>query len=294
MSSTDSRVTDHRAPTSPPTRPTRRSESTRRHVVAALDRRADRAGADRRRARSGRQRRPVGRDSRARLARGRGRLGRARGPVRRVDPGRANRRGRRRATVGVRRCRRRPRSTTKSSTRRRARTQSRPAHASHHLPTPWPVGPFARARRSQRLAGATDRRRPGGSSSRVFLAGTLPVAVMVLVVLALAGAEAYAGFRSAGAHPATVLGIVAMLTLGVAVYNKGLARSARVTVLLVIFGFVWYLNAPSADRRARRAGRDDLRLRLDRRPRFLRAAARRRRAPSRTATDWLTSSARWC
>jgi phosphatidate cytidylyltransferase len=82
-----------------------------------------------------------------------------------------------------------------------------------------------------------------GVVSGVFLLGALPVAVMVLVVLALAGAEAYAGFRSAGAHPATVLGIVAILTLGVAVYNKGLTSVGAVSVLLVIFGFVWYLNA---------------------------------------------------
>ncbi len=82
--------------------------------------------------------------------------------------------------------------------------------------------------------------------SGVFLWGALPVAVMVLVVLALAGAEAYAGFRSAGAHPATVLGIVAILTLGVAVYNKGLTSVGAVSVLLVIFGFVWYLNAGRA------------------------------------------------
>ena len=82
--------------------------------------------------------------------------------------------------------------------------------------------------------------------SGVFLLGALPVAVMVLVVLALAGAEAYAGFRAAGAHPATVLGIVAILTLGVAVYNKGLTSVGAVSVLLIIFGFVWYLNAGRA------------------------------------------------
>ena len=79
--------------------------------------------------------------------------------------------------------------------------------------------------------------------SLVFKLGALPVAIMVLVVLGLAGAEAYAGFRSVGAHPATVLGIVAILTLGVAVYNKGLTSVGAVSVLLIIFGFVWYLNA---------------------------------------------------
>lgn len=77
----------------------------------------------------------------------------------------------------------------------------------------------------------------------VFLAGTLPVAVMVLLALGLAAAEAYAGFRIVGAHPATILGIVAVLTVGVAAYNKGTGAIGAVTVLLVIFGFIWYLNA---------------------------------------------------
>lgn len=43
-----------------------------------------------------------------------------------------------------------------------------------------------------------------------------------------------------------MLGIVAILTLGVAVYNKGLTSVGAVSVLLVIFGFVWYLNAGRA------------------------------------------------
>jgi phosphatidate cytidylyltransferase len=79
--------------------------------------------------------------------------------------------------------------------------------------------------------------------SVVFITGAKPVFVMVLVVLGLAGAEAFAGFRAAGAHPATVLGIVAILTLGVAVYNKGLGSVGAISVLLFIFGFIWYLNA---------------------------------------------------
>ncbi len=77
----------------------------------------------------------------------------------------------------------------------------------------------------------------------VFAAGTLPVAVMVLAVLGFAAGEAYAGFREVGAHPATILGIVAVLTLGVAVYNKGTGAIGAVSVLLLIFGFVWYLSA---------------------------------------------------
>jgi phosphatidate cytidylyltransferase len=79
--------------------------------------------------------------------------------------------------------------------------------------------------------------------SGIFLAGTLPVAIMLLVVLGLAAAEAYAAFRAVGAHPAAILGIVAVLTLGVAVYNKGQNAFGAITVLLLIFGFAWYLSA---------------------------------------------------
>ena len=79
----------------------------------------------------------------------------------------------------------------------------------------------------------------------VFFAGPLALSVLVLIALALAAAEAFAGFRSVGAHPATILGIAAVLTLGIAVYNKGLVVVGAVTVLLVIFGFVWYMFAPN-------------------------------------------------
>jgi phosphatidate cytidylyltransferase len=76
-----------------------------------------------------------------------------------------------------------------------------------------------------------------------FYAGPLPLTVLILGALAYASAEAFAGFRSVGAHPATILGIVAVVTLGIAVYNKGLIVVGAVTVLLVIFGFIWYMNA---------------------------------------------------
>ncbi|HEY1825374.1 MAG TPA: phosphatidate cytidylyltransferase [Acidimicrobiales bacterium] len=79
----------------------------------------------------------------------------------------------------------------------------------------------------------------------VFAIGPLALSVLVLIALALAAAEAFAGFRSVGAHPATILGIVAVLTLGIAVYNKGLVVVGAVSVLLVIFGFIWYMSAPT-------------------------------------------------
>jgi phosphatidate cytidylyltransferase len=76
-----------------------------------------------------------------------------------------------------------------------------------------------------------------------FFAGPLPLTVLILVALGFASAEAYAGFRQVGAHPATILGIVAVVTLGIAVYNKGLIVVGAVSVLLVVFGFIWYMSA---------------------------------------------------
>ncbi|MDE3064351.1 MAG: phosphatidate cytidylyltransferase [Acidobacteriota bacterium] len=125
-------------------------------------------------------------------------------------------------------------------------------------PRPAPVRP-ARTRRPpvNPLAGRAVRQRPSSSISlatltgvllalvviAAFIAGPVVVATLVLLVLGVAAAEAYAGFRGVGAHPATVLGIVAVLTLGVATYNKGVGSVGAVTALLVIFGFVWYLTA---------------------------------------------------
>ena len=77
----------------------------------------------------------------------------------------------------------------------------------------------------------------------VFYLGAIPVSVMVIATLTLAAGEAFAGFRAVGAHPATILGLVAIVTLGVAEYEKGLSAAGIVTALLVMFSFVWYLNA---------------------------------------------------
>lgn len=79
----------------------------------------------------------------------------------------------------------------------------------------------------------------------IFLAGPLPVVALVIAALLLAAAEAYAGFRAAGAHPATLLGLVAVLILAVAAYNKGPEAIGAVSVLLVVFGFIWYVSAPN-------------------------------------------------
>jgi phosphatidate cytidylyltransferase len=111
-----------------------------------------------------------------------------------------------------------------------------------------PANPLAgRAVRQSRAASVSQATTTGlllgGLVGGLFLAGPVPVALLVLCALGFAAAEGYAGFRRAGAHPATLLGLVAVLTLGVASYERGLAATGAVTVLLVVFGFLWYANA---------------------------------------------------
>jgi len=77
----------------------------------------------------------------------------------------------------------------------------------------------------------------------IFHFGAIPVAVLLTAALVMAAGEAFAGFRSVGAHPATILGLTAVVTLSVAVYEKGIGAVGVVTALLVMFSFVWYVAA---------------------------------------------------
>ena len=74
-----------------------------------------------------------------------------------------------------------------------------------------------------------------------FKLGRSPPWSSSTVVVTLAAAEAYAAFRQAGYHPATLLGLVATVSLMVATYNKGQAALPLVLVLLVAFTLLWYL-----------------------------------------------------
>ncbi len=78
-----------------------------------------------------------------------------------------------------------------------------------------------------------------------------PVAAMVLVtaVVVLAAAEAFAAFRRSQYHPATLLGLVAVLSLMFESYNKGVSALPLILVLLVAGCFVWFLAKvePAAD-----------------------------------------------
>jgi len=77
----------------------------------------------------------------------------------------------------------------------------------------------------------------------LFELGTWPVAILIMGILGLAAAEAYAVYRSVGAHPATILGIVGTVTVALAVFEKGPAAIGAVTFLMLSLGFVWYMNA---------------------------------------------------
>jgi phosphatidate cytidylyltransferase len=74
-----------------------------------------------------------------------------------------------------------------------------------------------------------------------FALGTVATMVIVSLVVLLAAAEAYAAFRRAHYHPATLLGLVAVLSLLIETYNKGVAALPLVLVLLVAGSFLWYL-----------------------------------------------------
>ena len=103
--------------------------------------------------------------------------------------------------------------------------------------------------RDMRVAIGSRRRCSVRSASLCFAAGTVATLVLVTAVVLLATAEGYAAFRRAHYHPATLLGLVAVLSLMIETYNKGVAALPLVLVLLVAGSFVWYLARvePAAD-----------------------------------------------
>jgi CDP-diglyceride synthetase len=141
-------------------------------------------------------------------------------------------------------------------------TAAAPVAAASRLSPPSPPSPpspkprSARTTRSAKVrTGNVNTAGTGGRDMRVavgsglllgiaalicFSAGTVASMVIVCVVVLLATAEAYAAFRRAQYHPATLLGLVAVLSLLVETYNKGVAALPLVLVLLVAGSFIWY------------------------------------------------------
>jgi CDP-diglyceride synthetase len=150
-----------------------------------------------------------------------------------------------------------------------AETAAASAAAASRLTPPQPPEPKPRAPRTSRANGTrTGNVQPtAGTSGRdmrvaigsglligavgliCFAAGTVATLVIATIIVLLATAEGYAAFRRAQYHPATLLGLVAVLSLMIETYNKGVAALPLVLVLLVAGSFIWYLARvePAAD-----------------------------------------------
>ncbi len=181
--------------------------------------------------------------------------------------------------------------------------------AASRLTPPRPPEPRTRSPRTSRSNGSAARTGnvntagTGGRDMRVaigtgvllgavalvcFAAGTVASMVIVCIVVLLATAEGYAAFRRAQYHPATLLGLVAVLSLMVETYNKGVAALPLVLVLLVAGSFIWYLGAGRARGRTG-VGHlvDCFRLRLGGCFRLFRRAVAQPQPVSRPARDRL-------
>jgi CDP-diglyceride synthetase len=151
-----------------------------------------------------------------------------------------------------------------------AATEATTAAAASRLSPPEPPQPKTRAARTTRAGGSgvrTGNVNTAGTAGRdmrvavgsgvllgvvalaCFAAGNVATMVIVTLVVLLATAEAFAAFRRSHYHPATLLGLVAVLSLMIETYNKGVAALPLVLVLLVAGCFIWYLARvePAAD-----------------------------------------------
>jgi phosphatidate cytidylyltransferase len=135
------------------------------------------------------------------------------------------------------------------------------------LTPPVPPQPRVRAPRTSRLSEEGQNGQAGGTGGRnmqlawgsglvLGLAalvcahfGSVTSMIIISAVVLFAGAEAFAAFRTAKYHPATLLGLVAIVSLMVETYNKGVAALPLVLVMLVAASFLWYLAQvePAAD-----------------------------------------------
>jgi phosphatidate cytidylyltransferase len=77
----------------------------------------------------------------------------------------------------------------------------------------------------------------------IFKLGPVPVAALVTLALAAATAEVFAIFRRAGAHPATLVGILMTVVLAISCYLKGETAFGLTTLVLVFASFLWFLLA---------------------------------------------------
>ena len=139
--------------------------------------------------------------------------------------------------------------------------------ADSRLMPPVPPQPRVRAPRTSRLSEESLNGNTGGTGGRnMQLAwgsglllgiaallcahfGSLSSMVIISIVVLFAAAEGFAAFRTAKYHPATLLGLVAILSLLIETYNKGVSALPLVLVMLVAATFLWFLARvePAAD-----------------------------------------------
>lgn len=135
-----------------------------------------------------------------------------------------------------------------------SRTGGRRRETGAGAPLPPPVAPVPGGRRGVAPAPAQHERggrnipvavasgvAVGAAAVLCFYFGTVTSMVLVTAVVGLAAIEGYAAFRKAGYHPATLLGLVAVVGVMIGAYNKGEAAEPLVMVLLVAFTLVWHL-----------------------------------------------------
>jgi phosphatidate cytidylyltransferase len=141
-----------------------------------------------------------------------------------------------------------------SADRARSRVRGRGADRSEDAssieggPTEGPS--TERTRPAAQQGASADRNIPVAVATGVIIAllvlvtfdiGTVLAMLLVIVVVTLAAAEAYAAFRRGHQHPATLLGLVATITLMIATYNRGTQALGLVSVLLFFFTIVWFM-----------------------------------------------------
>lgn len=78
--------------------------------------------------------------------------------------------------------------------------------------------------------------------------GSLTSLILVLAVATPAAAELFGALRRAGYRPATLVGLVATVGIGIGAYMKGEAAIPLVLSLVVVFTLLWYLVGVVKDR----------------------------------------------
>ncbi len=75
----------------------------------------------------------------------------------------------------------------------------------------------------------------------MLAAGRGPATLLVMAIVGVAAFELYEGFRRAGYHPATVLGLLGCVSIVWIGYKEGLQSFPLVTFLVIVFTLLWYM-----------------------------------------------------